>query len=264
MIDFERTGARDGEPLVLLHGIGGERCVWEAVLEPLGERFDVYAIDLPGFGRSPALPADVTPTPQALALEVGRFLDAQGLDRAHLAGNSLGGWIALELGKLGRARSVTGLCPAGLWGRPLLPAGSMVRGRAHRVVRRLRPVVPVALLSRRARRLALSPFVADPDKVPYRAAWRMISSYGRSTAYDATSNAMRQSFFEDPSAIDVPVTLAFGEADRLIRPARIDQAGARTVLLPGCGHIPMWDDPGLVVEVIEQTASAAHAARSAA
>lgn len=254
MIEFERRGA--GDPMVLLHGIGGERCVWEAVLEPLAERFDVLAIDLPGFGRSPALPEDVTPTPPALAEAVARFLDEQGIERAHLVGNSLGGWIALELGKLGRAHSVTGLCPAGLWGRPVLPAGTMVRGRAHRLVRQLRPIIPVALLSRRLRRLALAPFVADPDKVPYRAAWRMIRSYGRATAYDATSNAMRQSFFEDPSAIDAPVTLAFGERDRLIRPARIDHPGARSILLPGCGHIPMWDDTELVVTVIEQTAAA--------
>lgn len=262
MIGFERRGA--GEPLVLLHGIGGERCVWEPVLEPLAERFDVIAIDLPGFGRSPALPDDLVPTPLALAHAVARFLDEQGIERAHLAGNSLGGWVALELGKLRRARSVTGLCPAGLWGRPVLPQGTMVRGRAHRLVRRLRPIVPVALLSRRLRRLVLAPFVADPDRVPYRAAWRMVRSYGRATAYDATRNAMRQSFFEDPSAIDVPVTLAFGERDRLIRPARIDHPGARSVVLGGCGHIPMWDAPDLVVDVIEQTAATARREREAA
>lgn len=253
MIEFERRGA--GEPMILLHGIGGERCVWEPVLDPLSKRFDVLAIDLPGFGRSPALPDDVVPTPPALAQAVARFLEEQGIERAHLVGNSLGGWIALELGKLGRAHSVTGLCPAGLWGRPVLPAGTMVRGRAHRLVRRLRPIIPIALLIPRLRHLALSPFVADPGKVPYGAAWRMIRSYGRATAYDATSNAMRQSFFEDPSKIDVAVTLAFGERDRLIRPARIDHPGARSIVLPGCGHIPMWDDPELVVRVIEQTAA---------
>lgn len=257
MIEFERTGT--GEPLVLLHGIGGERCVWEPVLEPLASRHDVLAIDLPGFGHSPPLPGDVEPSPPALARAVAALLDEQGIERAHLVGNSLGGWIALELGKLGRARSITGLCPAGLWGRPVLPPGAMVRGRAHRWVRMLRPVIPVLLLSRRLRRLALSPFVAHPERVPYGAAWRMIRSYGRATAYDATSNAMRRAFFEDPSAIDAPVTLAFGECDRLIRPARIDHPGARSVVLPGCGHIPMWDDPGLVVRVVEQTAARAAA-----
>ena len=248
MIHFERQGA--GEPMVLLHGIGGEHCVWEPILEPLAARFDVLALDLPGFGRSPALPDDEVPTPAALARAVGGFFDVQGIDRAHVVGNSLGGWIALELGKTGRALSVTGLCPAGLWGRPLLSEGSMVRGRAHRAVRLLRPVLPGLLLTRRARRLALAPFVADPDKVPYHAAWRMISGYGRATAYDATSSAMRQSHFEDPQDVAAPVTLAFGEADRLIRPVRTRIPGARSVVLPGCGHIPMWDDPAQVVELI--------------
>ena len=255
MIEHLRQGS--GDPMLLLHGIGGEHCVWEPVLDRLAARFDVIAVDLPGFGSSPPLPDGVTPTPEALARAVGAFLDEQGIDRAHLVGNSLGGWIALELGKLGRARSVTGLCPAGLWGRPLLPEGTTVRGRAHRLVRRLRPVLPVLLAAPAARRAALSPFVANPDKVPYHAAWRMIAGYGRATAYDATSSAMRSTHFEDPELVDAPVTLAFGEHDRMIRPVRLDVAGARSVILPGCGHIPMWDDPELVATVIEQTAAAA-------
>lgn len=253
MIHVERTGS--GTPMVLLHGIGGEHCVWEPVLEPLAERFEVLALDLPGFGRSPALPEGVAPSPQALAAAVARRLDAEGIDRAHLVGNSLGGWLALELGKADRALSVTGLCPAGLWGRPLLPEGSMVRGRAHRAVRRLRPLIPLAMRSRRIRRLALGAFVARPDNVPYHAAWRMISSYGRATAYEATSSAMRQTFFEDPQDVSAPVTLAFGEHDRLVRPVRLDVPGARSLMLAGCGHIPMWDAPGLVVETIVQTAA---------
>src|SRR5215207_6736099 len=81
----ERRGT--GEPLVLLHPLGADRRVWEPVLPLLGER-DVVAVDLPGFGASP--PLDVTPTPQALAAAVGRFIAALGLERPHVAGNSLG------------------------------------------------------------------------------------------------------------------------------------------------------------------------------
>jgi pimeloyl-ACP methyl ester carboxylesterase len=251
-IHLVRRGA--GPPLVLLHGIGGEACVWDPVLDALAAHHDVLALDLPGFGRSAPLPAGTAPTPEALAAAVARRLEAEGLQDAHVAGNSLGGWIALELAKAGRARSVTGLCPAGLWGRPLAgPDAAPVRGRAHRVARRLRPLIPVALLSRRVRRLVLSPFVAHPDRVPYRDAWRMVRSYARATAYDATSTAMRRSHVQDVSGIAVPVTLAFADHDRLIRPARLPLAGARYVVLPDCGHIPMWDAPELVVEVIAST-----------
>lgn len=256
-LNLHREGS--GEPLLLIHGIGSDLHVWEPVLSELGSHFDVIAVDLPGFGESPPLPAGVTPTPAALASAVAELLDELGLDRAHLAGNSLGGWVALELGVAGRARSVSGICPAGLWGTPTLHGESTYRGRAHRLARRLGPLLPILMLSRRLRRLALGPFVGNPDAVPYPAAWRMIRSYGRSTAYDATATAMRRGQFSRRAAarIDVPVTLAFGERDRLVRPTRILTPGARTLILPRCGHIPTWDDPRLIAAVIEQTAQAA-------
>jgi pimeloyl-ACP methyl ester carboxylesterase len=246
-----------GDPLVLIHGIGGESCVWEPVLPGLAEHHDAIAVDLPGFGRSAALPDDVVPTPAELARSVGRVLDELGIDTAHVAGNSLGGWVALELARAGRARSVAGVCPAGLWGHPLTVSGTPVRGRARRVARWLRPVLPILLAPRRVRDLVLSPFVAHPERVPYGAAYRMVRSYARATAYDATSTAMRQSFFSGAEQIAVPVTLAFGERDRLIRPTRTAIPGARSVILPDCGHIPMWDAPDLVTQLILETTAAA-------
>jgi pimeloyl-ACP methyl ester carboxylesterase len=260
-INLVRRGA--GPPLVLLHGIGGEACVWDPVLDALAAGHDVLALDLPGFGRSAPLPDGVEPSPEALARAVAARLDAEGLADAHVAGNSLGGWVALELAKAGRARSVTGLCPAGLWGRPLLgPGETTSHGRGQRLARRLRPLIPVALLSRRVRRLVLGPFVAHPDRVPYRDAWRMARSYARATAYDATNMAMRRAHLEGVDAIGVPVTLAFGERDRLIGPPRVPLGAARTVILRDCGHIPMFDAPDQVVALIGETVRAGEAARS--
>ena len=248
ILNFERAGA--GEPLVLLHGIGGELGVWDPVWTDLARARDVIAVDLPGFGRSAALPPDVAPSPQVLAAVVAAFLSRLGIDRAHLVGNSLGGWIALELAKAGRARSVTALSPAGLWGAPLLARGAPARGRAHAAVRRLRPVLPLLLRSRRVRRAALGHVIAHPDRVPYPAALRIVRSYARASAYEATNTAMRQSFFDGAEQIAVPVTLAFGERDRLVRPVRLATVGARSLILGGCGHIPMWDDPELVSRLI--------------
>jgi pimeloyl-ACP methyl ester carboxylesterase len=260
-INHHRSGS--GSPYLLIHGLGGESCVWEPVLAQLGRHHDVIAIDLPGFGRSPALPDEVVPTPAALAAAVARLLDELGLDTVHVAGNSLGGWVALELALAGRARSVTGVCPAGLWGAPLHTDATPVRGRAHRLTRRLRPIIPIALLSRRVRQAVLSPFVAHPERVPYHAAWRMVSSYARATAYDATSTAMRQGAFTGAADLTVPVTLAFGERDRLIRPSRLATPGARAVVLADCGHIPMWDDPQAVAELLIASASSPRAEHSA-
>lgn len=104
-LNYQRSGS--GAPLVLIHGIGGELCVWEPVLERLEAERNVIAIDLPGFGRSEALAEQITPTPQRLAMTVATFLDDLGIGTAHIAGNSLGGWVALELALTSRARSVT-------------------------------------------------------------------------------------------------------------------------------------------------------------
>ena len=99
------------------------------MLPLLEERFDVLAVDLPGFGRSEPFPPSVDSTPEALADAVEDEMGRAGFDRAHLAGNSLGGWVSLELARRGRAESVTAISPAGLqharekqWGLGILSA----------------------------------------------------------------------------------------------------------------------------------------------
>src|SRR5207247_2686659 len=100
---------------VLLHGIGSSRRAWDPVIAALAERFDVIAVDLPGFGDSAPLPPGVEPRPSALAAAVAGLLDDLGITAPHIAGNSLGGWVALELAGIRPAASVTLLSPAGLW-----------------------------------------------------------------------------------------------------------------------------------------------------
>lgn len=244
----DRVG--DGPPLLLLHGLGGERHVWEPVLAPLAARHALIVPDLPGFGASPPLPAhDGVPTPAALARAVAGLLDDLGLDRVAVAGNSLGGWVALELALLSRARSVAALCPAGFWSRPLEPGSD----GARRLARALRPLVPALVRIGPLRRAALASNVAHPERVPPRAAARMIRTYGDAPGFAAVNAAMRAGRFEAAAALPVPVTLAWGELDRLIRPPRRIPPGATSIVLPGCGHLPMWDDPALVAEVIAQT-----------
>ena len=92
---FTRRGA--GAPLVLLHGLGSSRRAWDPVVPALAERFDVLAVDLPGFGDSKPFPPQLEPHPAALAAAVDGLLEDLGIDAPHLVGNSLGGWVALEL-----------------------------------------------------------------------------------------------------------------------------------------------------------------------
>jgi len=246
-LHVQREG--NGEPLLLLHGLGSDLCVWDPVMPALTERYSVVALDLPGFGHSEPLPDGLVPTPAALAATIGQWMLANDVPTAHLAGNSLGGWIALELALLGRGRSVTGICPAGLWPAPLQAEPATI-GRAQQLARAARPLTPMLMANAHIRRTVLSPFVAHPERVPYRAAWRMVESYARASAYAATSSAMRASAFSRLGDVPVPVVLAFGERDQLIRPVRVRHAGVRTVLLDDCGHVPMWDAPELVVRTI--------------
>ena len=103
-----------GEPLVLLHPLGSSRAAWDAIVPALAERFDVIAVDLPGFGASAPLPAGIDRAQPSWPGRRG-MLDDLRIDRPHLAGNSLGGWVAMELAKTRPVRSVTLLSPAGLW-----------------------------------------------------------------------------------------------------------------------------------------------------
>src|SRR4051794_17476706 len=108
---YHRRG--NGSPLVLVHGLGSQWQVWLPVLEYLAAEHEVVAVDLPGFGESPTLPADDRPTVERLAAVVADFTAGLGLTRPHVAGSSLGGAVALELGRRGAAASVTALAPIG-------------------------------------------------------------------------------------------------------------------------------------------------------
>jgi pimeloyl-ACP methyl ester carboxylesterase len=242
------AGAR--EPLVLIHGLGGSRTIWEPVLGPLAAEREVIALDMPGFGAEPPLPPGVEATAANLAAELRRrHLGEPGLERPHVAGNSLGGWVGLEMGRCGWARSVTALSPAGLWRGPIGERSLLARQWA----RRLRPLVGLGLRARPLRLRALGSFSAHPERVPARAGRELALGWIDAEGYEAANAAMRRDTF-DPSGYpaDVPVTIAWGELDRLVGPPRPERlpAGARYIVMPGVGHTPTWDDPKLVARVL--------------
>ena len=190
----------------------------------------------------------------ALADAVIATLDELGIARAHVAGNSLGGWVALEFAKTDRCASVTGLCPAGFWPRPLGPRPELARSTA----RTLAPALGLLLRTERGRNLVLRGAVAHPERVPAAAAARLVRAYALSPGFARANAEMRRTLFTGFDEIDVPITLAWAEHDRLVGPPRSVPAGIETALLRECGHVPTWDDPERVAEVI-----AAGAARAA-
>jgi pimeloyl-ACP methyl ester carboxylesterase len=230
-----------------VHPLGADRRVWDPVRPRLERERDLIVLDMPGFGASPPLPADPPPTPAVIAAALARFLAELGLDGPpHVAGCSLGGWVALELAVAGHVASVTAIAPAGLWARPLGPA----RTAARRAARAAAPFAGLLVRDHRARRVALAGVVAHPDRMPAEAAAHMVRAYGDARGFDAVNEAMRAGVFTRLGEIRVPVSLGWPEHDRLIAQPRALPATVRSVLLPDAGHVPMWDTPEAVAELI--------------
>lgn len=251
LVSYDRAGS--GQPLVLIHGLGGSRRIWSPVIGRLTAARDVVAVDLPGFGESDPLPAGERPTAARLGRAVSELCESLGLERPHLAGNSLGAWAALEMAKDGQATSVCAISPAGLWRRPLGP-----RRRDARVLgRRLGPLLPALLSSARARRALLQTTLARPERLTPAEARGLVFDWLRSPGYDAANEEMRSHVFEHPERVQVPTTVAWGSEDRLVAPPRRERMppGSRYVVLKGCGHTPTWDDPDLVAELLLDASS---------
>jgi pimeloyl-ACP methyl ester carboxylesterase len=233
-----------GEPLVLLHGIGDTLAAWTPAAELLAREHEVIAVDLPGFGRSLRL-RDAEPTPANLARAV---IDFMGGERFHVAGNSLGGGIAFEIGKAGHALSVTGLSPIGFQ-----------RGWERAWLRTMLAVMRTAGGSVPPAALALHP-------VRHAAAWLVMDRPRPRAVLESGLHDLRISpgweetvpptvAYTFSGAGHVPVTIAWAEHDRLLLPwqakrARAALPDARHVTLTGCGHLPAWDDPRQVADAI--------------
>ncbi|MGW2589702.1 alpha/beta fold hydrolase [Streptomyces sp. NPDC001515] len=255
-VAYERSGS--GAPLVLLHGIGHHRQAWDPVIPVLAVERDVIAVDLPGFGTSPGLP-DALPYDLGTVVPVlGAFCEAIGVARPHVAGNSLGGLLALELGRVGLARSVTALSPAGFWNE----SERRYAFTTLRAMRRAALSMPLPLIERLSRSAAgrtvlTSTIYARPGRRSPEAATSETLALREATGFHQTLAAGRNTLFRDDVA-GLPVTIAWGDRDRLLLRrqgvrAKRTLPEARLVRLPGCGHVPMSDDPALVSRVILDT-----------
>jgi pimeloyl-ACP methyl ester carboxylesterase len=246
-LTYERTGG--GEPLLLLHGTGSSRGVWKPVIPLLASEREVIAVDLPGHGGSPLVPG-VSRMPVGYAQVLGEMLDQLGLDSVHAAGNSMGGWTALELAKLGRARSVVALGPAGLWARH-----SPLTARATLWLLHHAPPPPTVLLrSRLGRKALLSRIYGRPERVPPEEALEAAAVMRSTREFGEHLSETTHNRFTGGQDIQVPITIAYGERERLVpkRARRGEELPnhARWITLPGCGHVPTWDDPQLVARTI--------------
>jgi pimeloyl-ACP methyl ester carboxylesterase len=229
--------------------------MWAPVLDQLSAHHEVIALDLPGFGASSMPPASTPPGLDSLVSLVAAFLDRLSVERPHVAGNSLGGLIALEMARRGMVRSATPVSPAGFAtpAESALGHGSLWFG--VRVARRLSPHADRLMRSRALRALALGNFVARPTTMSAAEAAASLRALGAAPWFNATLPTIRPMQFQGGAGISVPVTVAWGEKDRVLFPRQAVRAArqipaARMIGLTGCGHVPTYDDPPQVARVL--------------
>jgi pimeloyl-ACP methyl ester carboxylesterase len=253
-INHHRVGS--GPPLVLLHGIGLRWQINEPVLGLLAREHDVIACDSPGFGRSAPLPADVVPTIAAYTDAFERFFAELGLDRPHVAGNSMGGAIALELARRGAARSATTLSPAGFWTPAERRFCQLSLAALTRTPAAARPLLERLARSRTGRRALLWQIFGRPERLPGDVAAATMRDAWAAPAFAPALSAFDEYAFAAGEELrGVPVTVAWGIHDRLLPYTR--QEPRARALLPharhvslGVGHVPFYDDPPVVAETL--------------
>lgn len=250
-----------GEPLLLIHGMGSASTAWKTIRPQLEREFTVITIDLPGHGKSPYIkgsPMD----PHSLALNVLSEMSELGFTNFHLCGNSLGGWISLEMASTSpeRISSLTALAPAGLWLNPYnvrYPATALARF----IARTTRRIAPTALHFESARRLGFWDVSPRWQEFSYELCLDAVDAMGVADGYYPAWDGMLMKRFDGKIPERIPITIIFGDSDRTL-PATTCQersvapAHARWIIFPDTGHAPMWDSPNDVIAAIKDTALA--------
>jgi pimeloyl-ACP methyl ester carboxylesterase len=245
--------------LVLVHGLGSAGSIWKTLHPGLEDSFTIYPVDLPGHGDAPLEDEDLDP--QALARSIVKtIVDVHGVKNFHVAGNSLGGWIALEMAALfpENVKSVTALAPAGLWHEG--PTQKLPPSMVARIL---------AKISQYFLRLAyhLPPLKAvGYKKITH--LWRELSfesckdsvlAMAQSIGYHPTWKALRFKKFESHIPEKIPVSIVFGDDDLTLPYPRaqvreVAPRHSRWIIVDNCAHVIMWNYPKLTVDFIKRTA----------
>jgi pimeloyl-ACP methyl ester carboxylesterase len=250
-----------GEPVLLLHPFLISQLVWQKVAPQLADtgRYEVFAPTMAGHNGGPRAGTWFLSS-SLLADHVERQLDELGWDTAHIVGNSLGGWVAFELERRGRARTVTGIAPAGGWTRwaPTKfeviakfvmgsPAWALARWLGPRTLR-----LPFS------RRVATLPISGRPDAVSEAELEAIIDDVAHCpAAFQILVKSLLLPGLVELAETAVPAHLVICEKDRVFPGPRSSRyftthlpAGTRITRLDGLGHIPMFEAPEQITEVI--------------
>ena len=249
-----------GEPILLLHPFMMSQNVWKTVAPQLAEtgRYEVFAPTMLGHNGAPRGPFFLDT--RSLADHVESQLDALGWGTAHIVGNSLGGWVAFELERRGRARTLTGIAPAGGWTH-FTPAKFEIVGKflAGMPLWLLTLALGPRVLSLPfSRHLAYLPVSASPEGLSHTDLVEIIDDVSHCPAYyQLLAKSLLLPGLLEIANTRTPTHLVICEKDRVLPAPRFTrhftaQLPSNTLVttLDGVGHIPMFEAPGRVTEVI--------------
>lgn len=244
--------------LLAIHGLGSASSAWKLMQSKLDDRFELITIDLPGHGKS-EVQATSFMTPEILAEMVHKSLINEGINRFHLVGNSLGGWVSLEMAAAfpDSVQSVTALAPAGLWLKPRIRRNfqlSVNRYMALITNFQIKNLIRLKIM-RKIGFGSVSPRWSSLSiETCLDAALAMKAAAGYFEIWDATLGNR----FDKPISSKIPVAVIFGDTDKTL-PAKDCQERslvpnhAEWVILENTGHAPMWDNVDLVVNHLIKT-----------
>jgi pimeloyl-ACP methyl ester carboxylesterase len=250
-----------GEPVLLLHPFLMSQVVWQKVAPQLADtgRYEVFAPTMAGHNGGPNVGTWFLSS-SVLADHVERQLDELGWNTAHIVGNSLGGWVAFELERRGRARTVTGIAPAGGWHRwsptKFEAIAKFVGGLPLWVLAHL--LGPRLLRLPMSRRIGTLPISGSPDGISESELIAVIDDLTHCPAYvQLLVKSLLLPGLVELAQTGVPTHLVLCEKDRVFPPRRFSRhfvdhlpRETKVTTLDGLGHIPMFEAPGRITEVI--------------
>ncbi|MBC6608104.1 alpha/beta fold hydrolase [Hymenobacter sp. BT188] len=261
-MDMHHIRRGTGQPLLLLHGIGGSWRSWQTILDGLTAERDVIAVDLPGFGNTPPLDGPVTIG--TLADAVTNFLRAQNLLGIDVVGSSMGARLVLELARRGGVvGAVVSLDPGGFWEGWEIPVFYHTVAVSTKLVRALQPVMPQLTGNSASRTVLFAQFSAKPWKIAPHVALDEMRTFANAPSFNELLYSLAYGEKQQGAprgTITAPLIIGWGRQDRVCFPSQAERAlakfpDARLRWFDNCGHFPQWDQPEETTRLILRATS---------
>lgn len=257
------TEDRTRPALVLVHGLGSAGTIWKSLIPDLLPHFSVITVDLPGHGDAPIDSTEAV-DPNSLAAAIVDAVESQlNYSEMHAAGNSLGGWIALEMGAVApeKVKSITALAPAGLWHQ--VPTGTVPPSffDSRLLAKISQFFMPIAFRLPPLKAIGYRKITHLWRELSYESCRDSVIAMARSTGYMPLWRGLRGRKFESHVPNNVNVSIIFGDYD-LTLPEEIAQEKSvapdhsHWVVVDNCAHVIMWNYPDMTVDFIKRTAFA--------